>query len=65
MQGVRLEEEVGRRAVCKSPELGLSGILCIYMVKWNMLESIVQDFELMNPLNFPLFCSSEENTVVV
>lgn len=30
-----------------------------------MLENVVKDFELVNPLNFPLFCPSEENTVVV
>lgn len=37
----------------------------IYMIKWNMLENIVQDFELVTPLNFLLFCPSEENTLVV
>lgn len=35
------------------------------MIKWNMLENVVEDFELVTPLNFLLFCLSEENTVVV
>lgn len=38
----------------------------MYTVKWNTLKNTAQHPELVvNSLNFPFFCSSEENSVVV